>query len=81
MVRETFDAALRMGHDAVRALGARDSEAQEFTADVRRRDAERFALEIAGKPFAGRALVLGNIDHIEPPPPKDKPAEPPPNPA
>lgn len=81
VVRETFDAALRMGHEAVRAMGASDIEAQEITEDVRRRDAERFALEIAGKPFAGRALVLGNIDHIEPPPPKDKPAEPPPNPA
>ena len=81
VVRETFDAALRMGHEAVRAMGASDIEAQEITDDVRRRDAERFALEIAGKPFAGRALVLGNIDHIEPPPPKDKPAEPPPNPA
>ncbi|QTD44794.1 monovalent cation:proton antiporter-2 (CPA2) family protein [Ottowia testudinis] len=76
VVRETFDAALRMGHEAVRAMGASDIEAQDITDDVRRRDAERFALEIAGKPFAGRALVLGNIDHIEPPPPKGDAAEP-----
>ena len=74
VVRETFDAALRMGEEAVLAMGATDIEAQEITDDVRRRDAERFALEIVGKPFAGRALVLGNIDYIDPPPPKSRPA-------
>ena len=42
--------------------------------EVRRRDAERFALETAGGLFAGRALVLGNIEHI-PPPKHDKPAQ------
>ncbi|MDO5624984.1 MAG: monovalent cation:proton antiporter-2 (CPA2) family protein [Pseudomonadota bacterium] len=78
VVRETFDAALHMGEEAVRAMGATDLEAQEITDEVRRRDAERFSLEIAGKPFAGRALVLGNIDQIEPPPHKGAPAEPPP---
>lgn len=38
-----------------------------MTDEVRMRDAERFALETAGGLFAGRALVLGNIERIEPP--------------
>ncbi|EKL8567583.1 hypothetical protein PSQ33_006584 [Pseudomonas aeruginosa] len=32
--------------------------------EVRKRDAERFALETAGGLFAGRALVLGNIEAL-----------------
>ena len=35
--------------------------------EVRKRDAERFALETAGGLFAGRALVLGSIERIDPP--------------
>jgi hypothetical protein len=34
---------------------------------MRNRDAERFALETTGGLFAGRALVLGNIEYIPPP--------------
>jgi glutathione-regulated potassium-efflux system ancillary protein KefC/glutathione-regulated potassium-efflux system protein KefB len=34
---------------------------------VRGRDTERFALETAGGVFAGRALLLGNIERIDPP--------------
>ena len=67
VVRETFESALRMGHQTALALGASDLEADELTAAVRARDAERFATETAGGTFAGRALLLGNIDYIEPP--------------
>jgi len=43
------------------------SEADAVIEEVRKRDAERFALETAGGLFAGRALVLGNIERIDPP--------------
>ncbi|MGB6006770.1 monovalent cation:proton antiporter-2 (CPA2) family protein [Castellaniella sp.] len=67
VVRETFEAALLMGRQAVLALGATDQEADDLIGEVRNRDAERFALETAGGTFAGRALVLGNIERIDPP--------------
>lgn len=67
VVRETFDAAVQMGRLATLAMGATPTEADELTDDVRQRDSERFALETSGGDFAGRALLLGNIDYIEPP--------------
>ncbi len=71
VVRETFEAALLMGRHAVLALGATDQEAE-----VRGRDTERFALETAGGTFAGRALLLGNIERIDPPRHDRKPGTP-----
>lgn len=60
-VRETFESAMVLGREAVLATGASDEEADEVMARVRRRDAERFDLELAGGLFAGRALILGNL--------------------
>lgn len=60
-VRETFESAMVLGREAVLATGASAEEADEVMARVRRRDAERFELEVAGGLFAGRALVLGNV--------------------
>ncbi|MDO5639146.1 MAG: monovalent cation:proton antiporter-2 (CPA2) family protein [Neisseria sp.] len=60
LVRETFDAAISMGNEALKVLGADKAEAATITAQVRRADSERFALEVAGDEFAGRALLLGN---------------------
>ncbi|ALI11166.1 potassium transporter [Pseudomonas fluorescens] len=67
IVRETFEAALLLGRQAVVTLGASEHEADAVIDEVRKRDAERFALETAGGLFAGRALVLGNIERIDPP--------------
>ncbi|MGS5085673.1 monovalent cation:proton antiporter-2 (CPA2) family protein [Hydrogenophaga sp. A37] len=60
-VRETFESAMVMGRQAVLATGASEEEADELMERVRRRDAERFDLEVAGGLFAGRALILGNL--------------------
>ena len=62
-----FEAALLLGRQAVLTLGASEHEADAVIEDVRKRDAERFALETSGGLFAGRALVLGNIEHIDSP--------------
>lgn len=67
VVRETFESAMVMGRQTLKALDIEDEEADTLMAQVRGRDAERFALETAGGMFAGRALVLGNIEHIPPP--------------
>lgn len=72
VVRETFESALLMSREAVIALGEDETEADEDMAELRRRDAERFVLEANGGPFAGRALLLGNIDYV--PPPSHEPA-------
>ncbi|MBU7575089.1 MAG: cation:proton antiporter [Hydrogenophaga sp.] len=60
LVRETFESAMAMGRQAVLTLGAAEEEADEVMEHLRRRDAERMALEAAGGLFAGRQLVLGN---------------------
>lgn len=67
VVRETFESAVLMGQHAVVALGATDDEAAAITERVRKRDVERFELEDVSGIFAGRALLLGNIEHIDPP--------------
>lgn len=67
IVRETFESALLLGRQALLAIGASEMEADVLVEQVRNRDAERFALETSGGLFAGRALVLGNIERIDPP--------------
>ncbi|HTV20393.1 MAG TPA: monovalent cation:proton antiporter-2 (CPA2) family protein [Polyangiaceae bacterium] len=60
-IRETFESALRFGEEALLTLGAGPEEVAEISLDVRRRDAERFQLELAGGSGAGKALMRGNI--------------------
>ena len=59
-IRETFESALEFGEAALRELGVPDDEAAETAEDIRRRDAERFALETTGGLLAGRDLLHGN---------------------
>jgi glutathione-regulated potassium-efflux system protein KefB len=59
-VRETFESALRLGESALLALGVSSDEAAEIALDVRRRDAERFQIELAGGIGSGNALLRGN---------------------
>lgn len=67
VVRETFDSAVQMGWRAVQALGATPQEADAVVEALRRRDAERFAQEIAGGQFAGRDLLLSNVTQTREP--------------
>jgi glutathione-regulated potassium-efflux system protein KefB len=60
-IRETFESALKFGEAALRELGLPDDEAAETAEEIRRRDAERFALETTGGLLAGRDLLLGNV--------------------
>ena len=60
-MRETFESAMKFGEMALRELGVPDGEAAEIAEELRRRDAERFALEVAGGFGAGRDLMHGNV--------------------
>ena len=60
-IRETFESALEFGGMALRELGVPEDEAAEIVEDIRRRDAERFALETTGGLLAGRDLLHGNV--------------------
>ena len=60
-IRETFESALQAGGAALRLLEVRDSEIADILAGIRERDAERFALEIAGGGYeAGIGMLLRN---------------------
>ncbi|WP_116809061.1 monovalent cation:proton antiporter-2 (CPA2) family protein [Steroidobacter cummioxidans] len=60
-IRETFESALQAGGAALRLLEVSESEIEEILTGIRERDAERFALEIAGGGYqAGIGMLLRN---------------------
>jgi glutathione-regulated potassium-efflux system protein KefB len=59
-VRETFESALAFGNNALLELGVPSEEAAEIIEEVRRRDTERFELELVEGLGAGKALLHGN---------------------
>jgi monovalent cation:proton antiporter-2 (CPA2) family protein len=59
-IRETFESALSMGATLLRAFGEDPDRVEETIAEVRLRDADRFALQLAGDIYAGRDLMVGN---------------------
>jgi len=60
-VRETFESAMKFGETALQELGVPDAEATGIVEELRRRDSERFALEVAGGIGAGADLMHGNV--------------------
>ena len=67
-IRETFESALIFGGATLRQLGIDQAEVDEVIEDVRRRDAERLELQIAGDLQSGRRLMKGNIPEPVPTP-------------
>lgn len=61
-IRETYESALQMGGHLLRHLGADDALVTETLTEVRLRDADRFALQLAGDIYAGLDLMVGNSD-------------------
>lgn len=59
-VRETFESALTLSEHALELMGTPEQMRRQIMDDVRRRDAERFALETAQGIYAGRSLIHGN---------------------
>lgn len=58
-VRETFESAVLLGAEALRALGAATGEIADITDRIRKRDLQRLELEIIGGIDAGRVLFSG----------------------
>lgn len=68
-LRDTLESALTFSHQVLIDLGFTHEEADETIADVRRRDEERFALQVAGGDIAaGRHLMRGNVATPRPEP-------------
>ncbi len=58
-MRETFESALAFGAEALRVFGVEESDITEVAEDIRRRDAERLQLQMAGTPVSGLNLMHG----------------------
>ncbi len=67
-LRETFESALVFGEQVLIDLGFSADEARETIEDVRRRDEERFDLQMTGGLTAGRSLMRGNMSTPQPAP-------------
>jgi CPA2 family monovalent cation:H+ antiporter-2 len=65
-IRETYESALAFGAQALRGLGADAAETSAVVEDVRRRDAERLALQQSGDPRAEDRLVRTYAARPEP---------------
>ncbi len=62
-IRETFESAMEFGRAALMEMGVAEEEAGMIAAEIRRRDAERFELELAsgGDLRAGIGSLLTNM--------------------
>ncbi len=65
-LRETYESALVFGAETLRALGFDSQEVDDTIHDVRRRDADRLALQQSGDILAGRDLM--HTEPVEPEP-------------
>ena len=62
-MREVFHSALALGSEVLEVLGVDPDEVAEIAEGVRRRDAERLALQMTGDIYSGTSLLLGNAGH------------------
>lgn len=60
-LRETFESALVFGGSTLEALGVEPEAVVEVIEDVRRRDAARFEMQLAGDIRDGQRFLKGNI--------------------
>jgi monovalent cation:proton antiporter-2 (CPA2) family protein len=65
-LRETYESSILFGRAALEALGMEPAEAAAVAADVRRRDAERFARQRAEGMDAGTDLIHQKVIRPEP---------------
>jgi glutathione-regulated potassium-efflux system protein KefB len=77
-IRETFESALNFGSAALQAVGVSAEEARQILAEVRKRDAERFELELAGRDSleVAREKLHGNAPKPTPFTKPKRPAQP-----
>jgi glutathione-regulated potassium-efflux system protein KefB len=63
-MREMFHSALALGSEVLEVLGVDPDEITEIAEGVRKRDAERLALQTTGDIYSGRSLIIGNAEDI-----------------
>jgi voltage-gated potassium channel Kch len=66
-IRETFESAVAFGAATLRGLGYNADEAAQIVAEVRRRDAERLALQRSGDIYAGANVRVLTPEPLVPP--------------
>ena len=59
-IRETFESALALGEEALNIMGVDADERLRLIADIRRRDAERLAIQTTEGIYAGNTLMHRN---------------------
>jgi glutathione-regulated potassium-efflux system protein KefB len=74
-IREALESALVFGEKTLTSLGFTQEEAQETIEEVRRRDAERLEMQVAGGLYAGTSLLQGNTGAAPVPTPLAKPRQ------
>ncbi|MEL1264353.1 monovalent cation:proton antiporter-2 (CPA2) family protein [Pseudoxanthomonas putridarboris] len=73
-IRETFESAVEFGKAALVSVGVSEEDAETIAGEIRRRDAERFELEMAGgSVMAGAAMIYGKRPAKPTPTPLTKP--------
>ena len=60
-IRETFESALAMAEEALRRLEVEEEAIGDIMDETRRRDQERFDIEICNGVYASRHLIQGNV--------------------
>lgn len=60
-IRETFESALVMAEEALRRLEVDEQAIGDIMDDTRRRDQERFDIDICAGVYASRHLIQGNV--------------------
>lgn len=60
-IRETFESALLLAEEALRAMEVDEETIADLMEDTRRRDAERLIIETAEDIYASRHLIRGNM--------------------
>jgi glutathione-regulated potassium-efflux system protein KefB len=74
-IREALESALVFGRETLTSLGFTQEEAEETIEEVRRRDAERLEMQIAGGIYAGTSLLQGNAGAAPTPTPLATPRQ------
>ena len=75
-IRETFESALKFGEIALQQLGVSEADAAETSVQVRQRDQERLALDVASGDLITGAKLLRKIPEPQPFTTPQKDAEP-----
>jgi glutathione-regulated potassium-efflux system protein KefB len=63
-LREVFHSALALGSEVLDVLGVDPDEIAEIAEGVKKRDAERLALQTTGDIYSGKSLIIGNAEDV-----------------